>query len=212
MRRLIWVSVGRICPEVRFLTLRCCSFDVAEKVQTSMRNLAILTLVLLIPVIPCLCEQCTSRSVGLEANWSGPALFAITYLNLYQQSRSSNMIGWKLEMGVASYFFFFSRTRFNKNVCSAYNIWILLNISTDNQGTNLPRKMPRNNWGFPFCVCSDVTILMRCRMGRKFRRRLFIIYFIHFSQKIGFNISYKMSSYFQNNMLWYYMRLSHYVK
>ena len=39
-----------------------------------------------------------------EANWSGSALFAIKYLNLYQQSWSSNLIGWKLEMGMASTF------------------------------------------------------------------------------------------------------------
>ena len=37
-----------------------------------------------------------------EANWSGSALFAIKYANLYQQSGSNNLIGWKLEMGVAS--------------------------------------------------------------------------------------------------------------
>ena len=37
-----------------------------------------------------------------EGNWSGSALFAIKYVNLYQQSGSSNRIGWKLEMGVAS--------------------------------------------------------------------------------------------------------------
>ena len=35
-----------------------------------------------------------------EANWSGSALFAIKYVNLYQESESSNLIGWKLEMGV----------------------------------------------------------------------------------------------------------------
>ena len=39
-----------------------------------------------------------------EANWSESALFAIKYVNLYQQSGSSNLIGWKLEMGVASKF------------------------------------------------------------------------------------------------------------
>ena len=37
-----------------------------------------------------------------EANWSGSALFAIQYLNLYQQPGSSNLIGWQLEVGVAS--------------------------------------------------------------------------------------------------------------
>ena len=39
-----------------------------------------------------------------EANWSWSALFAIQYLNLYQQPGSSNLIGWKLEGGVASSF------------------------------------------------------------------------------------------------------------
>ena len=37
-----------------------------------------------------------------EANWSGSALFANKYENLYQQFGSSNLIGWKLEVGVAS--------------------------------------------------------------------------------------------------------------
>ena len=37
-----------------------------------------------------------------EANWSGSALFVINYVNLYQQSGSSNLIGWKLEVGMAS--------------------------------------------------------------------------------------------------------------
>ena len=37
-----------------------------------------------------------------EANWSGSALFVIKYLNLYEQLRYSNLIGWKLEVGMAS--------------------------------------------------------------------------------------------------------------
>ena len=37
-----------------------------------------------------------------EANWSGSALLAIKYTNLYQQPGSSNRIGWKLEVDVAS--------------------------------------------------------------------------------------------------------------
>ena len=36
-----------------------------------------------------------------EANWSGSALFAIQYLISYQQPGSSNLTGWKLEVGVA---------------------------------------------------------------------------------------------------------------
>ena len=48
-------------------------------------------------------KQCRSRSVGFsEANWSGSALFVIKYINLYQQSSSSTVIGWKLELGMAS--------------------------------------------------------------------------------------------------------------
>ena len=39
-----------------------------------------------------------------EANWSGSALFVIKYMyvNFYQKPESSNLIGWKLEVGVAS--------------------------------------------------------------------------------------------------------------
>ena len=37
-----------------------------------------------------------------EANWSGSALFVIKYVNSYQKPGSSNLIGWKLVVGVAS--------------------------------------------------------------------------------------------------------------
>ena len=37
-----------------------------------------------------------------EANWSGYALFVIQYVNLNQHPGSSNLIGWQLEVGVAS--------------------------------------------------------------------------------------------------------------
>ena len=37
-----------------------------------------------------------------EANWSGSALFVIQCVNLFQQSKLSNLFGWKLEMGMAS--------------------------------------------------------------------------------------------------------------
>ena len=39
-----------------------------------------------------------------EANCSGSAVFVIQYVNLYQASRSSNLIGWKLEVGGESWF------------------------------------------------------------------------------------------------------------
>ena len=37
-----------------------------------------------------------------EANWSGSALFVIKYVNFYQKPGSSYLIGWKIEVGVAS--------------------------------------------------------------------------------------------------------------
>ena len=42
------------------------------------------------------------QSASSEANWSGFALFVIKYVNLYQQSGSNNLIGWKSEVGIAS--------------------------------------------------------------------------------------------------------------
>ena len=35
---------------------------------------------------------------------SGSALFVIKYVNFYQKPGSSNLIGWKLEVGVATFF------------------------------------------------------------------------------------------------------------
>ena len=37
-----------------------------------------------------------------EANWSGSARFVIKYVDFYQKPQSSNLISWKLEVGVAS--------------------------------------------------------------------------------------------------------------
>ena len=69
-----------------------------------------LTLVLLNLYMPYLCKQCKAKSTGFfdqlaseEANWSGSALFVIMYVNLYQQPRLSNLIGWKLGVGMASW-------------------------------------------------------------------------------------------------------------
>ena len=38
------------------------------------------------------------------ANSVDPDLFAIQYLNLYQKPGSSNLIGWKFEVGMSSQF------------------------------------------------------------------------------------------------------------
>ena len=59
----------------------------------------ILTLLVLNTTCPVL-----ANSVEEEANWSGSALFVIKYVNLYKKPRTSNLIGWKLEVGVASSF------------------------------------------------------------------------------------------------------------
>ena len=50
--------------------------------------------------IHCLCSVDPDQLASEEANWSGSALFVIKYLNLYEQLGSSNLIGWKLEVGV----------------------------------------------------------------------------------------------------------------
>ena len=38
----------------------------------------------------------------LASDWSGSALFVIKYVNFCQKPGSNNLIGWKLEVGVAS--------------------------------------------------------------------------------------------------------------
>ena len=43
----------------------------------------------------------TDQLASEEANLSGSALFVIKYVNFYQKPGSSNLIGWKLEVGVA---------------------------------------------------------------------------------------------------------------
>ena len=43
--------------------------------------------------------------VSEEANRSGSALFVGKYVNFYQKPGSSNLIGWELKVGVASYLF-----------------------------------------------------------------------------------------------------------
>ena len=63
----------------------------------------LLTLVLLNPDIPGLGNSVDPDQLASEeANWSRSALFAIKYLNLYQRSGSSYLIGWKLEVGMTS--------------------------------------------------------------------------------------------------------------
>ena len=65
----------------------------------------ILTPVLLNPDISCFANSVDPDQLASEeANWSGSALFVIKFVNLYQEPGSSNLIGWNLEVDVASKF------------------------------------------------------------------------------------------------------------
>ena len=62
-----------------------------------------LTLLLLNTTCPVLANSADpDQLASSEANWSGSALFVIKYVNFYQKPESSNLIGWKLEVDVAS--------------------------------------------------------------------------------------------------------------
>ena len=62
-----------------------------------------LTLLLLNTTCPVLANSVDPDQLASEeSNWSESALFVIKYVNFYQKSGSSNLIGWKLEVGVAS--------------------------------------------------------------------------------------------------------------
>ena len=62
-----------------------------------------LTLVLLNPDTPSFANSVDlGQLASEEANWSGSILFATKHVKLCQQPESSNLIGLKLEEGVAS--------------------------------------------------------------------------------------------------------------
>ena len=61
----------------------------------------VLTLLLLNMTRPVLANSVDPDQLAFEeANWSGSALFVIKYVNFYQKLGSSNLIGWKLEVGI----------------------------------------------------------------------------------------------------------------
>ena len=63
----------------------------------------VLTLLLLNTTCPVLANSVDPDQLASEeANWSGLALFVIKYVNFHQKRGSSNPIGWKLEVGLAS--------------------------------------------------------------------------------------------------------------
>ena len=66
-----------------------------------------LTMILIILLLNTTCPVLANRAepdqlAFEEANWFGSALFVIKYVNFYQKPGSSNLLGWKLEVGVAS--------------------------------------------------------------------------------------------------------------
>ena len=66
-------------------------------------NHLVLTLLLLSTTCPVLANSVDPDQLASEeANWSGSALFVIKYVNFCQKPGSSNLIGWKLEVGMAS--------------------------------------------------------------------------------------------------------------
>ena len=68
------------------------------------RYLWILTLLLLSTTCPVLANSVDPDQLASgDSNWSGSALFVIKYVNFYQKPGSSNLIGCKLEVGMASY-------------------------------------------------------------------------------------------------------------
>ena len=62
-----------------------------------------LTLLLLNTRCPVLANSVDQDQLASEeTNWSGSTLFVIKYVNFYQKPESSNLSGWKLEVGMAS--------------------------------------------------------------------------------------------------------------
>ena len=67
-----------------------------------MYDLFLLTILLLNTTCPVLAKSVNPDQLASEeANWSGSALFVIKYVNFYQKRGSNNLIGWKLEVGMA---------------------------------------------------------------------------------------------------------------
>ena len=108
---LFWLSYDQTFPHFESVFPRSgsCLF-VKNKIPVAFQNyrqkhwICELTLVLLSWIYPAFANSVDpDQLASSEANWSGSALFVIMYVNSYQQPGSSKLIGWKLEVGVASY-------------------------------------------------------------------------------------------------------------
>ena len=78
-------------------TFRCYVVQIFGELQY------VLTLLLLNTTYPVLANSIDpDHLASWEANWSGSALFVMKYVNFYQKPGSSNLTGWKLEVGMTS--------------------------------------------------------------------------------------------------------------
>ena len=92
-KKLLWVLIRSASLLLIMSTHNICFYGELEKIfpDLSSNTPSFLTLVLLNPDMPCL--------YGVDP---GSVLFAIQYVNLYEQSNLNYLIGWQLEMGMAS--------------------------------------------------------------------------------------------------------------
>ena len=107
---LLWRKKKNICnfwlKKVPYLDLVCMLFIHPQPAKCK------LTLLMLNMTCPVLANSVDPDQLASEeANWSGSALFVIKYVNFYQKSGSSNLIGWKLEVGMASNLFSKARVK-----------------------------------------------------------------------------------------------------
>ena len=77
------------------------TFGLEKASYQELCHYSLLTLLLLNTKCPVLANSVDSDQLA-EANWSESALFFIKYVNFYQKPGSINLIGWKLEVGMAS--------------------------------------------------------------------------------------------------------------
>ena len=91
-----------------------------------------------------------------EANRSGSALFVIKYVNFCQKPGSSNLIGWKSEVGMASYLF--SKARLTDLYLVCFNLQVL----PVREPTNLRHQEQYQDNGhteIPTCLCQVKTMI-----------------------------------------------------
>ena len=114
--RVEWV--GQNSPGVKFFPLKIDPLSEErpqkkqkkKKKKTNLTNLPTLkvcpftlALLLLNTTCPVLANSVDPDQLASEeAYWSGSALFVLKYVTFYRKTGSSNLIGWKLEVGVAS--------------------------------------------------------------------------------------------------------------